>query len=137
MSHRALYVTSIVVLVGMTLVALLSFRPAKESAEATQKAQQLQAELDATGMRVPTTEQIVNVLGTDGGASCLDPDDALRRSTLYGMLTNGAAGPGQRPVIVDDKAVQGQLLIVKVYCPENLDAFQQMVDELEYAEVAG
>jgi hypothetical protein len=51
------------------------------------------------------------------------------------MLTNGAGGPGMRPVIVDNKVVQGQLLAIKVYCPENLDKFSKVVDKLKYADV--
>jgi hypothetical protein len=53
------------------------------------------------------------------------------------MLTNGAAGPGQRPVIVDNNALRGQLAIVKVYCPQHLERLQQIVDGLKTANVAG
>ena len=136
MSHRALYITSIVVLVVLAGVALLSFAGARQTAQANEKADQLISELQAAGLRAPQKDQIARVLGDDGGAVCADPDDALRRGILFGQLTNGAAGPGIRPVIADNKVVQGQLLIMKVYCPQYLEAFQNVVDDLKLEEVA-
>jgi hypothetical protein len=76
------------------------------------------------------------VLGDDGGAVCQDPASALSRATLNAQLTNGAAGPGQRPVIADKRVVQGQALIIKVYCPEYIEEFQQVVDDLKFDDVA-
>ena len=52
----------------------------------------------------------MRVLGDDGGATCADPNEALSRATLLAQLTNGAAGPGIRPVIADSRVVKGQLL---------------------------
>jgi hypothetical protein len=115
--------------------ALFAYSSAKSSAEAEQKADQYIAELGARGLRTPSREQVIRVLGDDGGALCDDPASGLRRGILYGMLTNGAGGPGMRPVIVDNKVVQGQLLAIKVYCPENLDKFSKVVDKLKYADV--
>ena len=40
-------------------------------------------------------------------------------------------------MIVDSKVVQGQLLIIKIYCPDELEDFQQFVDDLKTADVAG
>jgi hypothetical protein len=137
-SHTVVYLIFGVAFLLLAGIALVAFDNAKDSQQATAKAQQLQQELNAAGMRVPSTQQIANVLGADGGLTCTDPDAALSRSTLYSQLTNGAAGPGQRPVIADEKVVQGQLLITKVYCPQNLEQFQQAVDDLNLSsEVAG
>jgi hypothetical protein len=47
------------------------------------------------------------------------------------MLTNGAAGPGIRPVIADNKALAGELLVLKVYCPNQLPDVQAFVDDLK------
>ncbi|MEU4163628.1 hypothetical protein [Actinoplanes sp. NPDC026670] len=117
-------------------IGLITYSNDYQADKAAEKAAQLQAELTAAGLRVPSTEQIVNTLGADGGAVCLDPDDALRRGILYGQLTNGAGGPGLRPVIADNKVVQGQLLIIKVYCPTYLEPFQEVVDGLKLEDVA-
>ncbi|MEU4423296.1 hypothetical protein AB0F81_21935 [Actinoplanes sp. NPDC024001] len=131
------YIVAGVVFLLLAVIGLIVFDNRRDDQVATAKAQQLQVELNSAGMYVPTTEQIASVLGDDGGTVCTDPDAALSRATLYSQLTNGAAGPGQRPVIADEKVVQGQLLITKVYCPQNLEAYQQVVDDLKLSEVAG
>ena len=96
------------------------------------------AALQKAGVRaVPSQEQIVGVLGDDGGALCEDPASALRKSILFSQLTNGAAGPGIRPVIADSKVFKGQLLAIQIYCPDQLPRFQQMVEKLKTAPVAG
>ena len=77
------------------------------------------------------------MLGDDGGAICKDPASALRKAILFSQLTNGAGGPGIRPVIVDSKVFKGQLLVIQIYCPDQLPRFQQMVEKLKTAPVAG
>ena len=117
-NQMILYVVVGVVFLLLAGIALASFHSARESQRAQEKAAQLTTELGAAGLRTPTTDQIVQVLGDDGGAVCADPGNSLRRGVLYGLITNGAAGPGQRPIIADKRIVQGQLLIMKVYCPQ-------------------
>jgi Tfp pilus assembly protein FimT len=133
-----IYVTACVLLGILLLAALLAFRGARETAEAQEKADELIAAIEAAGSTAtaPDRDRIVRVLGDDGGATCDNPNDALSRSTLFSLLTNGAAGPGIRPVIADSRAVQGQLLIIEVYCPEELEEFQQFVDDLKTDDVA-
>ena len=77
----------------------------------------------------------MRVLGDDGGATCADPNDALTRAILLSQLANGAAGPGARPVIADSRVVQGQLLIIQVYCPDELEDFKQFVEDLKTDDV--
>lgn len=132
-----IYVTACVLLGLLTLIALFTFSAARETRQATEKADELIAALEDAGARTPSQDQIVRVLGDDGGATCENPNDALRRSALLALLANGATGPGARPVIVDSKVVQGQLLIIKIYCPDELEDFQQFVDDLKTADVAG
>jgi Tfp pilus assembly protein FimT len=135
-NHVIVYVLLGTVFLLLAGVALATFRGARETQRAQDRAAQLTAELSAAGLRAPSTEQIVRVLGDDGGAVCADPGDALRRGAFYGLLTNGAGGPGARPVIVDNRVVQGQLIIMKVYCPQYLERFQEVVDDLKFADVA-
>ena len=116
--------------------ALLIFTSARNTAQADEKADQLINELRAEGLRVPAKDTIVAVLGDDGGATCADPVSALGRGALHGMLTNGAAGPGMRPVIADSNVLKGQLLIIKVYCPKYLDEFTEFAEDLKTADVA-
>ncbi|GIE98502.1 hypothetical protein [Paractinoplanes rishiriensis] len=117
----------------MTIGLVMIYNTNKETEVAKEKAAELSAELSSAGIRVPPMEQIYRVLGDDGGAVCADTSEALTKGLLYGRITNGAAGPGQRPVIADNKVVQAELLIIKVYCPEKLTQFQTAVDTLKLA----
>jgi Tfp pilus assembly protein FimT len=132
-----LYITACLVLGVMVVIALFAFGSARQTQKAQDKADQLISELNAVGARAPDQDQIVRVLGDDGGATCANPNQALSRATLLSQLANGAAGPGARPVIADSRAVQGQLLIIKVYCPDELADFQAFVDDLKTDTVAG
>lgn len=129
-----IYWVALGLLLVMVVIALLTFSAARSTATARDKADELIAALEAEGARTPSQEQVVRVLGEDGGAICEDPGDALRRATLHGMLTNGAAGPGQRPIIADERVVRFQLLVVEIYCPDELDDFQDAVDDLDLDE---
>jgi hypothetical protein len=40
-------------------------------------------------------------------------------------------------VIADSRVLQGQLLIIEVYCPDELEDFQEFVDDLKTDDVAG
>ena len=135
-TRRTTYIVLGVVFLLLAGVALFAFGSARSTAQAEAKADQYLAELSANGLRTPSREQVVQVLGDDGGALCNDPASALNRAGLYGTLTNGAGGPGARPVIADNKVLQGQLLAIKVYCPEELEKFTEVVDGLKYADVA-
>lgn len=129
--NAVVYWGAIALLVVFTVIALLTFRGARESARAADKADELIAVLQDAGVSsLPSTEQVVRVLGDDGGATCQDPAGALSRATLFAMLTNGAAGPGVRPVVTDSRVLRGQLAVITVYCPDELEDVQAFVEEL-------
>ena len=131
-----IYWTACVILAVLTLWAIFAFSSARETKRAGDKADQLIAALQDAGARTPDKNQVVRVLGDDGGATCANPNNALSRATLLTLLANGATGPGARPVIADSRAVKGQLLIMKIYCPDELKDFQQFVDDLKTDDVA-
>jgi Tfp pilus assembly protein FimT len=136
--RRVTYIVITVALVLLLVICFVFYRGAQSNQQAEEKANQLIAALQKAGVRaVPSQEQIVGVLGDDGGALCNDPASALRKSILFSQLTNGAAGPGIRPVIADSKVFKGQLLAIQIYCPDELPRFQQMVEKLKTAPVAG
>lgn len=132
-----IYITACVLLAAMGVVALIAFGAARETREAQEKADELIAAIEDAGATAPSKDQIVRVLGDDGGATCQDPNEALSRAALLAQLANGASGPGSRPVISDSRVFQGQLLIIEVYCPEELEDFQEFVDDLKTDDVAG
>lgn len=130
-----IYWTAMGLLIALVVVALLSFRAAASTREAQDKADQLIAAIEGAGGQPPSQEQVVRVLGDDGGAVCDDPASALRRAIFYGQLSNGATGPGMRPIIADNRAVQGQLLVVDIYCPDELEDVQTWVEDLKLDDV--
>jgi Tfp pilus assembly protein FimT len=136
--RRVVYIVITVALVLLLIICFVFYRSAQSNQQAQDKANQLIAALQKAGVHVvPSQEQIVRVLGDDGGALCKDPASALRKSILFSQLTNGAAGPGIRPVIVDSRVFKGQLLAIQIYCPDQLPQFQQLVEKLKTAKVAG
>jgi hypothetical protein len=134
-TRRTTYVVLAVVFLLLAGVVLFAYGTSKSTSQAEQKADQFVAELAAAGLRTPSKEQVVQILGDDGGATCANPNSALKRGMLLGELTNGAAGPGIRPIIADNKVVQGQLLIIKVYCPIEAEEFAKFVENLRYGPV--
>lgn len=126
-----IYIASLVLLGVLVVAALLVFSGARQTAEAQDKADELIVALEDAGARTPDRDAIVRVLGDDGGAACQDPNGALQRATLHALLTNGATGPGARPVIADNRVLRGQLMIIEIYCPDELDEFQEFADDLK------
>lgn len=135
--RSVIYIVSIILLVIFALVALLNFRSARETQQSLAKADQLIAEINAAGGSAPSREQIARVLGDDGGAVCANPNGALSRATFDSQLTNGATGPGSRPVIANDRVAKGELAIIKIYCPDELAEFQQFIDGLKTYNTGG
>jgi Tfp pilus assembly protein FimT len=132
--NRTTYIVVSAVVVALTIIALLSFHSGRESQQADTKANQLIVALTAAGAPAPSREQVVRLLGDDGGAVCDDPNGALRKGILLGQLMNGAAGPGMRPVIADNRAVKGQLLVMRIYCPDKVPTFQEFVNRLDLSD---
>ena len=130
-----IYWTAIGLLVVAVVIGLVTFSSARSTAQAQDKADQFSAALEDAGLTAPSQDQIVRVLGDDGGTLCEDPGSALRKAILFGQLVNGAAGPGQRPVVADSRVVQGQLIALQVYCPDRLADFKESIQELEFADV--
>lgn len=129
--RRALYGVVAGVLVALLVIALVTYRSGRTSRTAEAKAEQLRAALQQEGLRSPSQDVLVRVLGDDGGAVCQNPGQALNKASLLAQLTNGAAGPGARPVIADARLVRGEQLVIQVYCPDQLADFQKVVDGLD------
>ena len=126
------YIVATILLVVFAVIALLTFRSARETQQSLEKADQLIAEINAAGGTAPSREQIARVLGDDGGAVCANPNEALSRAILPGPAgkrgnrARNQAGDCARP-----GRPGASWRIIKVYCPEELAEFQQFVDELQ------
>jgi hypothetical protein len=129
------YVILGAVALTLMIIALFVFSSAKTNLTAEQRAEELQTEFQKAGLPVPSVTQITRVLGADGGAMCNDPVNALHKANLNAQMANGAAGPGTRPTTVDPDVIKGQELAIGVYCPEQLPAFTEYVNQLKFANV--
>ncbi|MFF2045055.1 hypothetical protein ACFVVX_32035 [Kitasatospora sp. NPDC058170] len=133
--HRWIYIGAIVVLATMMIIGLFTYTQQKATNEAHRKANQLNDALVADGFASRNVENIALTLGTSGGAVCDDPNSALRRALWLVQLSNGAGGPGMRPVIVDQRILEAGAEVVKVYCPDRLDDYQKKISDLKTSGV--
>jgi len=129
--RKTIYIVAAIVVVALTVAGLAVWNSGKSSRQAEEKANPLIAAIEASGGQAPSQDQIVRVYGNDGGAACA-PVPGLSKAILLAQLVNGAGGPGIRPVIADRRFVQGQLLVLKIYCPEQLPDFKAFADKLSY-----
>ena len=126
------------VVVVLCVAGLIAYTGEKETERAEQKAQELTQKLQRAGFRAPAQDIIVRTLGDDGGAVCDvadDNDDGLAKAILFDQLTNGASHVGKRPIISDRRVVQGGVLIVETYCPEEIEKIRETIEDLEYDDV--
>ena len=110
----------------------------REHGRPATKADQLIAALEDAGrdQHVPTKDQIVRVLGDDGGAICDDPDDALRQGDAvldaeqrrHRARACGRSSPTSEPS-------RASWPIIQVYCPDELEDFKSYVSDLKYDDV--
>ncbi len=101
-----------------------------ENRQSERLAQNLIQKYEAAGLTAPDQDMIVRALGTDGGAVCANPANALGKARLLDQFTN-RANVGRRAVIVDRRVLQGEALILETYCPDKLQQYQDAVDDLK------
>jgi Tfp pilus assembly protein FimT len=130
--RTVLYVVVMVIAAVLVVIGLVTYRGQEKTEEAEAKADQLISVIEGAGREAPDKDVIVGLLGDDGGATCRDPNAALNQATLRNMLFNGSGGPGGRPSLAAGVSVQGQIAIISVYCPDELEDFQEFIDDLDF-----
>lgn len=129
--NKWLFIGGAVLFVILAIVGLVVFTQHQNNAEAQAKAQELQTKMVAAGYPLPDKDTVIAVFGTSGGAVCKNPTGALNKAQWLDNMANGAGGPGMRPVIADHKAVAAEAIVISVYCPQHLAAFQDNIDDLK------
>ncbi|MFH9725957.1 hypothetical protein ACH4M4_23790 [Streptomyces sp. NPDC017254] len=130
--HKWVYIGAIVILVALVVIGLVQYSAVRRTSQTAAKANQLNEELAKAGYPTPETDTTERLLGTDGGAVCEDPGSALTTALQrIQQLSNGATGPGMRPVIADTKAVEVERIVLQVYCPDKVDDFDESIDDLK------
>jgi hypothetical protein len=133
-SGRAIYWIVGAVMGVLLIVMLAAWNYDRQNEEADAKARQLAAAYEAAGYRAPDVDQIARVLGDDGGFVC----EAADSDVLQGYWLQRFAVGGEfyfRPVRVDRRVVEGLLLTVGIYCPDELPDVQEFVEDLDFDDV--
>jgi hypothetical protein len=134
--HLVLYSVLAGLLTVLAIVGAFTYRYEQQTAAAEAKAVQLEQSWRAIGLRAPANRDVLTRLyGTDGGAVCDTSGHAVTEALLRTALANGAAGPGQRAVIVDKDVLAGERAVVGVYCPDKLDEFDKFANGLAFDDV--
>ena len=130
--HRWIYWVLGTILIVLAITGLITYSGEKKDQESQQKAAELIEKFRAAGFPVPHDDDIIiRTLGDDGGPVCDDPAGALRRALFNDQLYNGADFVGRRPVIVDPRIVQGEILILETYCPDELEKVRDDLEDLK------
>ncbi|WP_330183641.1 hypothetical protein OHB26_08425 [Nocardia sp. NBC_01503] len=122
-SRRIVYWSVAVVLVAIAVAGVIIFREDRDSDAALRKAQVLQSRLLEEGLAAPDPRVIADSLGEDGGLVCSDPSSPLIKARYQASISNGASGPGSRPVIADAQIFTATALAIEIYCPDRLAAY--------------
>ncbi|MFD1815529.1 hypothetical protein [Rhodococcus gannanensis] len=130
-THLILYLAAFALFVGLTVWGLVAYQHSENDDQAREKAIELAVLFSASDLKSPDIDATARVLGTDGGAACADDGSALRESLFHQQIVNGAAGPGQRPILVARNLLEGERLVLTVYCPDRLPEFDAWVDGLK------
>ncbi|MEV0547624.1 hypothetical protein [Nocardia salmonicida] len=129
--RRWIYITTGVLLVVFALIGLLTFSAIRESTQANSKAEQLHNNLVAAGLPAPEANVIADALGENGGSVCQDPTAPMIKAKYQASITNGAAGPGQRPVIGPRDTAEAVALTIATYCPDRLQDYLSHLETLK------
>ncbi|WP_040803243.1 hypothetical protein [Nocardia concava] len=132
--RRLVYISVAVVLVALAVAGAIIFNREHSSDEALRKAQVLHSRLEAAGFTAPDPQTIADSLGEDGGLVCSDPSNPLIKARYEAAISNGASGPGNRPVIADTDVFTATALAIETYCPDKLAAYLETTGHLKKAD---
>lgn len=129
--RRLIYISVAVVLVAVAVAGVVIFDQVKQGGDATRKAEQLHTRLVDAGLTAPDAAVIADSLGTDGGLVCQDPSSPLIKARYQAAISNGATGPGSRPVIADSDVLEATALVIETYCPDRLASYLEETGSLK------
>lgn len=130
--RKMIYIGAVVLLIALALWGLFAFTGIHRDASAGRKAGRLATQLKNAGLPVPSTKTLKNTFGDNGGTVCQNRGRALNKARLQAGLSNGATGPGSRPVIADRDIVKAEGLVIATYCPDRLGEFTKQINDLKF-----
>lgn len=125
------YVLTFAVIGALVIWGVAVFHAHTTGAQADTKATQLKKRLERAGLPAPDTRSIADALGTNGGLVCENPSSPLVKARYQAAISNGAAGPGGRPVIGDTDVTEAVSLAIATYCPDKLGDWIKQVRGLK------
>ncbi|MEV6772846.1 hypothetical protein AB0N05_29825 [Nocardia sp. NPDC051030] len=129
--RRITYLSVAVALVAVAVAGMIVFQRHQDNEDSLRRAQVLQSRLIEAGLAAPDPQVIADALGEDGGLVCQDPDSPLIKARYDAAISNGASGPGSRPVIADRDIFTATALAIETYCPDRLAAYLQKTGTLK------
>lgn len=132
--RRIIYVISAVILGLIAIFGIVVFTQTSQDLDATVKAEQLHGLLLDAGLPAPEVNVLADSLGRDGGFVCQDPSSPLIKARYQSSISNGATGPGSRPVIGDRDTVTAVELTIATYCPDRLGDYLERVQDMKFED---
>ncbi|WP_225727762.1 MULTISPECIES: hypothetical protein [unclassified Nocardia] len=130
--RRLIYLISAVLLGLMAIFGVVMFTETARDTDAAAKAQRLHDRLADAGLPAPEPRVIGDSLGRDGGLVCQDPSSPLIKARYQSAISNGADGPGSRPVIGDRDVAVAVELTIATYCPDRLGSYLNQVRDMKF-----
>jgi len=103
--------------------------PDSDAAQAL--AAQFDENLAAAGLPAVDIATATALYGTDGGVSCENVGELQHELSLSQFGNNSG---NLRRVVLDPTLVEYDLVVIETYCPDQVDAFQEVIDELKQEE---
>ncbi|WP_308188336.1 amino acid permease [Nocardia australiensis] len=116
----------------LIVVGVIAFEGIHNDAEASTRAEQLHDRLVDAGIPAPQPRVIADTLGRDGGLVCQDPSLPLIKARYQASVSNGASGPGNRPIIGDRDVATAVELAIATYCPDRLGEYLDQVQDMKF-----
>ncbi|MEC3955326.1 hypothetical protein VMT65_19970 [Nocardia sp. CDC153] len=131
-NRRLINLAVALVLVAVAVAGVIVFQQTRSDDDAAlAKARELHSRLERAGLSAPDAQTIADSLGTDGGLVCQDPSSPLIKAQYLAAISNGASGPGARPVIADGDVLKGTALAIETYCPDKLASYLKDTGDLK------
>lgn len=118
--RKLIYLSVALVLVALAVGGAIVFHRDHNTDVALRRAEVLQTRLADAGFSAPDPQVIADTMGEDGGLVCQDPTSPLIKARYRAAISNGASGPGNRPVIADNEVFTATALAIETYCPDKL-----------------
>lgn len=134
--HRLIARRAGALLVCLALVGVVVYKHGRDNDLARIRADHVIVLFAAHHLAAPADRRaLIDVLGTGGGPVCADPTGALIKALADEQLATGATTVGARPIRADRRVVEGEELLIGVYCPGKLAKYRSYISGKRYYPV--